>query len=97
MSIYFEEGKDYYILQDNQGANFAAGVVYESIQEIFEQFQSWAESDGMDDPKLTGWGLADILEHWMFSIKKWDINDFKYLDISAKEFEETVVADYKLK
>jgi len=74
--IYLQSDKQYFILIDGQGADFASGCIYESIQEVAKQFQEWAYTDGYEDPKLIGWSIIDCLENWGFTMKVYQVNDF---------------------
>lgn len=74
--INLQTEKDYFILVDGQGADFAGGRIFESIDEVVEQFQEWAECDGYDDPKLIGWSIGDCLSGWTFELKYYTGTDF---------------------
>lgn len=87
--IYLDEKKEYYILIDGQGACFASGCLFESLDEVAETFQEWADSDGYEDPKLIGWTIGDCLENWTFELKHYQVNDFVVV-----EDEETL--NYKI-
>jgi hypothetical protein len=45
----------------------------ESKEEVFEQFEEWADSDERD---ITGYTFADFIEVWHIDIKKYDGADF---------------------
>jgi hypothetical protein len=74
--INLQDEKDYFILVDGQGASFGGGRIFENIEEIAEQFQEWADSDGYDDPKLIGWTIGDCISNWTFELKYYTGTDF---------------------
>lgn len=74
--IYLEPKKDYFILIDKDGAEFASGCLFESVQDLAQAFQQWAECDGYEDPNLTGWSIGDCISHWNFECKYYQVNDF---------------------
>jgi len=87
--IYLKTQKDYYILIDGQGAEFASGCIFEGLEELAEKFQEWADCDGYEDPKLIGWTIGNCLEHWTFTLKRYQVNDWV-------EVEGTNEIDYKI-
>jgi len=70
---------DSYILVCEQETNFGGGRLFQSAKEVFEQFCEWAEADEMEDPKLTGYTFADLIEIWAINIMKYDGKDFQEL------------------
>jgi hypothetical protein len=78
--ISLETDKSYYILVDGQGLHFGGGRIFESLDEVIEQFQEWADSDEYEDPKLIGWTIGDCLSNWVFDLKRYDGKDFISLD-----------------
>ena len=49
--INLDEDKTYFILQDMQGGTWGGGRIFESIEEVGEQFAEWAEVDDMEMPE----------------------------------------------
>jgi len=74
--ILLDDDKDYFILIDEQGACFASGCVFESIEEVAEKFKDWADSDEYEDPTLKDWTIGDCLAQWSFTLKVYHVNDF---------------------
>lgn len=68
--------KDFYIIVDNDGWHFGGGRIFESVEEVFEQFRSWADADGMEDPSLKGWDFGDLMEVWNVTIKRYTGSEF---------------------
>jgi hypothetical protein len=72
----YNETKNYFILIDGQGGNFAGQCIYESIGEVVEAFQGWAECDRYEDPKLINWTIGECLANWTLDLKWYDGKDF---------------------
>ena len=83
MSIYLNENKKNYMISDQQGAGFCSHVVFEGIEELAEQFISYAENDSYEDPTLKGWSISDMLESWCFEAKVYDGKD--WVELSESE------------
>ena len=74
--INLQEEKNYYILVDGQGGQFGGGRIFEGVDELVEQFQEWADSDGYEDSSLFGWSIGDCLSNWVFELKLYNGIDF---------------------
>jgi len=83
MSIYLKEDKDYYMLEDGQGASFGGGVIFEGLQEVKEKFGEWAEMDEYDSDVLNTWSIADCLENWVFTL--WKYNGVKWIEVEDEK------------
>jgi hypothetical protein len=83
--LNIDEEKDNFILIDGQGSSFGGGRIFESIKEVAEQFQDWADVDDYEDPELKGWTISYCLENWTMEMKEYNGADFvepskKFLD-----------------
>lgn len=94
--IYLDETKDYFILIDGQGANFASGVIFESLEELATKFRDWAEADGHENPTLKGWSLTDCLEFWTFELKEYRKKDFFEVDKYSQDKNKRNILSFKL-
>lgn len=74
--ILLDHKKQYFILIDNQGADFAQGCIYEGLEEVMNQFRQWATADRYEDPMLEDWTIGDCLTHWQFTLKNYQANDW---------------------
>jgi hypothetical protein len=74
--INLDYNKDYYILVDQQGADFGGGRILEGKSEVVEQFQSWADSD---ERKISNYTFADLIDVWGIDILKYDGQTFRQL------------------
>jgi hypothetical protein len=83
MSIYLNENKKNYILIDQQGTEFCNHVIFEGIEELAEQFISYAETDEYDDPTLKGATVQQMLYNWGFDCKVYDGKD--WVELSESE------------
>lgn len=71
--INLNDETDYFILVDGQGGTFGGGRIFEGINEVIEQFEEWADNDGND---ISTYTVSDMLELWVFELKKYDCIDF---------------------
>ena len=74
--ITLDEDKNYYILVDMQGGTFGGGRILEGEEEVFEQFEDWADADDRD---ITGYTFGDLIDTWEINIKKYRGTDFDEL------------------
>lgn len=72
ITLHTHDKERYFTLEDNQGADFACDVIFESIKEVKEQFMSWAESDGKDLEEFKKWDISGFLELWCFTLREWN-------------------------
>ena len=78
--IDLNEEKQYFILIDGQGGRFGEDRIFEGIQELVEQFQTWAHIDGYQNPTLKGWNLMECVAHWTMTLKIYHGGDFMEID-----------------
>lgn len=80
--ITLHDNIEYFILIDGQGGSFGGGRICEGKEEVFQQFQEWADSDDID---IKGYTFADLIEVWTIDIKKYNGTDF--VELSDKELK----------
>ena len=81
-----ETAKDYYTLQDEQGAGFCDGVIFEGIKEVKQQFNFYADTDGYESDVAGTWTISDCIQNWQFTLRKWNGATFEELSITAPEW-----------
>ena len=89
--INLDEEKDYYILVDRDGGHFGGYRIFESSEEVFEQFREWADADNMEDPSLKGWAFSDLIEVWDIDIKRYTGSEFFELTDSELDYKSEVI------
>jgi len=84
--IYLNEYKKNYILIDKQGATFCNHVIFEGIEEVAEQFISYAETDSYGNITLKDWSIASMLDNWCLDAKVYDGKDWVQLSESELNY-----------
>jgi len=92
--INLSENKNYYILVDGQGGTFGGGRIFESIEEVGEQFLDWADDDGMLE---TSEGevfdtIVGCLETWVMELQKYNGICFKEVDGAELDYQIKIKA-----
>ena len=60
------------MLEDQQGAGFASGVIFEGLAEIKGKFNGYAEQEEYGSDVKNTWTIGDCLEHWQFTLYTYD-------------------------
>jgi hypothetical protein len=83
--INLQNDKDYYILIDGQGGDFGGGRIFESKEEVFEQFAEWADSDEID---ISNYTFRDLIDTWTIEIRRYDGKEFFELTDSELNYKK---------
>jgi hypothetical protein len=84
---------DNYMLEDGQGACFGGGRIFESLQEVKEQFAEWANMDEYESDVLNEWTIVFCLDNWTMTLWKYDGAKWNEVD---NEKELNFMSDNKI-
>lgn len=85
--ITLNKNKEYYILSDLEGGTFGGGRIFEGIEELIDFFQNWADHEDFEDPTLSGYTLAELMDIWNIDILIYDEHDFRHLIESEQDYK----------
>lgn len=84
--IILQEHKEYFIIIDRD-ANWNEDCIFEGKEDVFDTFQTYADTDDYEDPTLKDWTFAECMDNWNMEIQKWTGQGFRELTLEELNYK----------